>query len=586
MRRQVMILTTVLMAMSSVVMAKSTDQRYYDNVDWAKQTVTKTQNNQGFQNFTVDDFCADNACKQDVQNPDQTRYRNDPQSMESDSAAEMANNEYGQMVTDNFNKGRPTIDPNDPGYSKALRYIDDAKTIAHGGTSKYHDCKTGQTCDYSLSEKQCTRPTNLPYTCEKKPYVKSENTTNGYKRFNPVRLNSKGFTLNLPETVTVTRIDIPPGFRWFDAENAKAYVNGQYVGAVGAEFIFLGSCAAGDCWTELDAERLHMSIKTNKVKFELRHNGGAGYDRLDGGVTVYWQKKTLVMDWKNSCSAHLPECKKVSETCVEGGGSRWINGVYQYMPCWKYKQTYQCDFEDTCTAFSDCSEISTACNKTSYGVCVQDKVNMRCEVQTCRDSSLVCGETSFCLDGDCFVPEATQSDDFDQAASNLAAVSEAGKGLGDPPLIFTGKPQQCTKKAVGFSDCCKDGGWGSDIGLAQCSEEEKGLGKAKENLLTISLGEYCAEKVLGACIRKKKSYCVYESKLARIIQEQGKPQIGLDFGTAKHPDCSAITPEQMQQMDFSQIDFSDFYTDLNNSTSIPDTNQIQQRLKDSMQEKQ
>ncbi|MFS1931688.1 conjugal transfer protein TraN, partial [Vibrio cyclitrophicus] len=42
-----------------------------------------------------------------------------------------------------------------------------------------------------------------------------------------------------------------------------------------------------------------------------------------------------------------------------------------------------------------------------------------------------------------------------------------------------------------------NGGWGTDVGLAQCNEEEKALGKAKDDKLTIYLGSYCAEKVLG-----------------------------------------------------------------------------------------
>ncbi|WP_192811942.1 conjugal transfer protein TraN, partial [Vibrio harveyi] len=70
----------------------------------------------------------------------------------------------------------------------------------------------------------------------------------------------------------------------------------------------------------------------------------------------------------------------------------------------------------------------------------------------------------------------------------------------------------------GFSNCCKDSGWGQALG-AKCSEEEKALRKAKAKGLTLYVGQYCAKKVLGVCTRKKKSYCVYDSKLAKIIQE-------------------------------------------------------------------
>ena len=66
--------------------------------------------------------------------------------------------------------------------------------------------------------------------------------------------------------------------------------------------------------------------------------------------------------------------------------------------------------------------------------------------------------------------------------------------------------------------------------------------------------------------------------MARIIQEQGRPQIGRGFGSAKKPDCSAITPEEMQQMDFSKIDFKDFYGDMQNNTNLPNMDEIKARI--------
>ncbi len=131
----------------------------------------------------------------------------------------------------------------------------------------------------------------------------------------------------------------------------------------------------------------------------------------------------------------------------------------------------------------------------------------------------------------------------------------------------------------GFADCCKNGGWGTDAGLAQCSDDEKALGQAKEKKLTIYLGSYCAKKVLGKCIRKKKAYCVFDNLLARIIQEQGvQNQLGLSLGTARNPVCGAITPEQMQQINFEDIDFSDFFGEMHSNTNLPSGQEIQNRL--------
>ncbi|HHP2104829.1 TPA: conjugal transfer protein TraN, partial [Klebsiella pneumoniae] len=87
---------------------------------------------------------------------------------------------------------------------------------------------------------------------------------------------------------------------------------------------------------------------------------------------------------------------------------------------------------------------------------------------------------------------------------------------------FTGKAKFCKKFAAGFSNCCKDSGWGQDVGLARCSSEEKALAKAKKDKLTVSIGEFCSKKVLGICLEKKRSYCQFDSKLAQIVQQQGR----------------------------------------------------------------
>ncbi len=77
---------------------------------------------------------------------------------------------------------------------------------------------------------------------------------------------------------------------------------------------------------------------------------------------------------------------------------------------------------------------------------------------------------------------------------------------------FTGQAKFCKKAAAGYSNCCKDSGWGQDIGLTKCSSDEKALAKAKSNKLTVSVGEFCSKKVLGVCLQKKRSYCQFDSE--------------------------------------------------------------------------
>lgn len=127
---------------------------------------------------------------------------------------------------------------------------------------------------------------------------------------------------------------------------------------------------------------------------------------------------------------------------------------------------------------------------------------------------------------------------FGQAVSALAAVTAAGDDVaalnGENVRAFTGKAQSCKKMAAGFNNCCKDSGWGQDVGLSGCSSDEKALGKAKEKKLTVYVGEYCSKNVLGVCLEKKRGYCQFDSKLARIVQEQGRrDQLGVGFGKGR-----------------------------------------------------
>lgn len=57
-----------------------------------------------------------------------------------------------------------------------------------------------------------------------------------------------------------------------------------------------------------------------------------------------------------------------------------------------------------------------------------------------------------------------------------------------------------------------------------------------------------------------------------------KGQLGINLGSAKDPLCEPITPEQLQQINFEHIDFSDFYQDMHDNTNLPSATEIQDRL--------
>lgn len=96
----------------------------------------------------------------------------------------------------------------------------------------------------------------------------------------------------------------------------------------------------------------------------------------------------------------------------------------------------------------------------------------------------------------------------------------------------------------------------------QCDQEEQLLGLRKDQRLCTPVGSWCSSKVLGVCIEKSEGYCCYNSRLSRIINEQGRAQIGKVYGSPKNPDCSGFTVAELDGLDFGKMDLSEFIDDI------------------------
>lgn len=95
-----------------------------------------------------------------------------------------------------------------------------------------------------------------------------------------------------------------------------------------------------------------------------------------------------------------------------------------------------------------------------------------------------------------------------------------------------------------------------------CEPEEQKTALRKKAGLCHDLGSYCSQKVLGVCVEEKRSYCCFVSKLARIINEGGREQIGKSWGTAKAPQCGGFTKDEIAKIDFSKLDLTEFMADI------------------------
>lgn len=195
----------------------------------------------------------------------------------------------------------------------------------------------------------------------------------------------------------------------------------------------------------------------------------------------------------------------------------------------------------------------------SENTCPQGYIfrNNRCE----RNADLTCPLGNY----RCYNPQTipTQNTDTPEGADDKQNDGQiTGNGCLGTIYIFNGHDYRCRPPGIqtGFSDCCKKTKrW---FGLLSCSNREKLLAKLRAwgelNGKCHYVGSYCAEKWLGTCVQKKKTFCCYSSPLARIIIEAAHEQLNIPWGDPKHPNCRGLTPEEFQRLDFSRIDFSEW----------------------------
>lgn len=383
--------------------------------------------------------------------------------------------------------------------------------------------------------------------------------------------------------------------------------------------VYLSTTSDAIAWSTSLNGRSFSNVRTpgNSVQVPFSPNPGlrqgdglSGHVSSTGGwpnpgnVIITLTYKTRVKEryfeprlvWSESCPFDKAEGVFTQTECTEPGGNRtiYVEGkpYTMYSDCWSWRDTYltQSASEGSCSQYIHnpaCTVANRQCAYALDGFCLRENLTYSCEHNT-TGSGVMCGGTFFCKDGSCAQAAAGKNNAFQKAVSQLAAVAAAGKDVaalnGADVRAFSGRAQFCKKFAAGFNNCCKDSGWGQDVGLASCSSEEKALGQARERKLVVDVGEFCSKKVLKICVEKKRSYCVFDSKLAQIVQQQGRQwQLGIGFGGAESPDCRGITPEQLQAINFNNLDFSNFYDDLKNGTTVPQDNALIQRVQQQIQ---
>lgn len=303
-------------------------------------------------------------------------------------------------------------------------------------------------------------------------------------------------------------------------------------------------------------------------------------------------------------------CARSDEVCTAGPSTRVINGVPVTRDCWAWEQPVACEAEglnSDCAVLANdpsCTRIKEECILTTEdGSCLQYEDRYRCEGTPGQaGGSGSCKKMTVCAGGYCeeVTPEPANTD-FGQSSAWLGVLDEmakdAEKNLETQDLrVFDGMGQGCRVGALGVLNCCKDSGWGNGI-IGQCTEEEFALMDRMDAESVHYIGTYCSKR-LFVCVQKKRVYCAFNSKLARVFVEQFRNISGKTWGTPKTqytpifgacpecdhgtkkiigwepvegtgPQCQGITIEEMEEVDMEDIDLSEAFADFVEGANIP-----------------
>ena len=246
--------------------------------------------------------------------------------------------------------------------------------------------------------------------------------------------------------------------------------------------------------------------------------------------------------------------------------------------CWKKRVIHECSEEsdNNCQILRDqkCSQISAKCKIMLNGTCVVQDETYNCPVKKCDMKEVPCGKDIFCVGGNCAPsnPVKSKAKDLEKAIAYLSSISEIANQVEKQndrnPIIFAGKSMTCASYALpGLTkDCCAD-----NEGIFSCDEEEKKLSEMRKAGRAIRVGEYCNNKdpIFNKCTSYHTVYCVFGSRIARIIQNDGrKKQLGIGFGhvndddKSNNVDCRGITKEELARMNFDLMDFSELFDEI------------------------
>lgn len=297
-------------------------------------------------------------------------------------------------------------------------------------------------------------------------------------------------------------------------------------------------------------------------------------------------------------------CVDAGKQCISSG-IRTVDGFQVHRDCWEYSYTKRCNYpsKDNCKLYEHCYFLGNikCLLQDSLLNCVNMQKEFSCkrweprikENQTVRmdfqakdgQEGLVCKEIP-CIDGNCIDKSYMTNGEMMDSLSKLHASSNMKPDEQMNFKLFEGFASHCSKKAAAFSNCCqlRPKGWGKQLG-AKCSKDEEDLADKRLKNLCVDVGQSKTKKV-GVTTVSKEHFCCFGNMLEKVVQVEGRKQLGINFGSGGSPNCRGLTLEEIQKLDFSKMDFKEFIDELlvkfAGTYKVPDQKEIASRLKNSM----
>ncbi len=339
-------------------------------------------------------------------------------------------------------------------------------------------------------------------------------------------------------------------------------------------------------------EKIDQHSSKMVVWYHLTHVDDAGECNCSHIENYYTQEppREANDEWLYSDPSMLslllsPDCTLLKQDCTDTTPEKTINGKPVKRSCWSERLALVCKHNSRgdCAKLrsKNCDLIEKRCLQEGENGCLLWELSFKCYTKLIKTFQTGSTDAS-CLSSEDWLVEYNPNNSLPEITSKLSVFEEieremkAGQVSAEKIEIFDAKKMKCSKSiasAVMYDCCFSHSGLAKKAGLAKCTFDEIALAELREQGVCYYVGHY-PEETLGIKSADKHVYCCFKTKLARIVNEKARKQLDKDWGSAKHPDCSGFSIDELARLDFSKLDLSEIAEDY--AKKMP--NDLQERL--------